>query len=182
MTRKQNNFGAKIWRLREHNRKTEWISNIGKELEGLEKVPKVKMHINSPRTAPKKSTKQKKTKKKQQQKKKNAMPWWYTKILALKNHFHPWQTCYRIFFFFHCFGIYCFFFFFYISFIVSQYPFSLLSSFPRVVLFVFLVLLLPFSPNMFFFCFIIIACCRTFSYLHFQSNFPSRFWFSVRVH
>ena len=120
------------------------------------------MHINSPRTAPKKSTKQKKTKKKQQKKKKKRHAMMVYKDTGFKKSLSSMTDLLPNFFFFHCFGIYCFFFFFYISFIVSQYPFSLLSSFPRVVLFVFLVLLLPFSPNMFFFCFIIIACCRTF--------------------
>ena len=39
---------------REHNREAKWISNTEKELEGLEKGPNMKMHINSLRATLKK--------------------------------------------------------------------------------------------------------------------------------
>ena len=39
-------FWYKIWEWREHNRKAEWISNIGKELEGLEETLKAKIHLD----------------------------------------------------------------------------------------------------------------------------------------
>ena len=35
---------------REDNKKVEWISNMGKELERLEEGPKAKIHIDSVRT------------------------------------------------------------------------------------------------------------------------------------
>ena len=47
-------FWGKIWQRREHNRKTEWISNMGKELEGLEEGPKTKIHLDSLRETLKK--------------------------------------------------------------------------------------------------------------------------------
>ena len=36
---------TKIWQTREHYKKAEWISNITKELEGLEEGPKAEIHI-----------------------------------------------------------------------------------------------------------------------------------------
>ena len=39
-------FWTKIWQPREHNKKAEWISNIKKELEGLEEDPKAEIHID----------------------------------------------------------------------------------------------------------------------------------------
>ena len=45
-------FWSKICQPKEHNKKkkAKWISNIGKELEGLEKGPKAKILIDSLRT------------------------------------------------------------------------------------------------------------------------------------
>ena len=37
---------GKIWERKEHNRKTEWISKIGKELEGIEEGPKARIHLD----------------------------------------------------------------------------------------------------------------------------------------
>ena len=54
MTRKQNYFGAKYWNGGEHNRKVEWINNIKKELEGLKKGHKAKIHFDSIRAILKK--------------------------------------------------------------------------------------------------------------------------------
>ena len=47
-------FWNKIWERREHNRRAEWISNMGKELEGLKGGPKAKIQFNSLRTTLKK--------------------------------------------------------------------------------------------------------------------------------
>ena len=41
---------SNIWQLRKRNKKTEWISNIEKDLEGLEEGPKAKVYIDSLRT------------------------------------------------------------------------------------------------------------------------------------
>ena len=40
-------FWCKICQRREHNRKVEWISNIGKEIEGLEETPNSIIHLNA---------------------------------------------------------------------------------------------------------------------------------------
>ena len=40
-------FWSKIGEQREHNRKANWISNLEKELEGLEEESKVKIHHHS---------------------------------------------------------------------------------------------------------------------------------------
>ena len=56
MTRKQINFGAKIWERRVHNREAKWISNKGKELKGLE-GPKAYIHLDSLKAILKKSNK-----------------------------------------------------------------------------------------------------------------------------
>ena len=39
-------FWTKIWQLKKHNRKAEWINNMTKELEGLEEGPKAEIHID----------------------------------------------------------------------------------------------------------------------------------------
>ena len=54
MQGKQNNFGAKYGNQDNITKKAEWISNMEKELEGLEKGPKVKIQIDSLRTTLKK--------------------------------------------------------------------------------------------------------------------------------
>ena len=46
---------SKKWQPREHNKKAEWISNLGKELDGLKEGLKAKAHIDLPRTTQKKS-------------------------------------------------------------------------------------------------------------------------------
>ena len=40
-------FWSTIWKQSEHNRKTKWISDVGKEIERLEESPKEKIHLNS---------------------------------------------------------------------------------------------------------------------------------------
>ena len=40
-------FWSKIWQPKEYNKKFEWISNMAKELEGLEEGPKVKLNIRT---------------------------------------------------------------------------------------------------------------------------------------
>ena len=52
--RKAEQFWSKIWQRREHNKKAEWISNMAKELEGLEDGPKVEIHKDLLRTTLKK--------------------------------------------------------------------------------------------------------------------------------
>ena len=44
--RETEQFWCKIWRPREHNKKAEWISNVTKELEGLEEGPEAEIHID----------------------------------------------------------------------------------------------------------------------------------------
>ena len=36
-----------MWERKQHNRKAEWITNMGRKLEELEKGPKVKIHLDS---------------------------------------------------------------------------------------------------------------------------------------
>ena len=50
MRRKQNNFGAKYGDEENITEKAEWLSNIGKELEGLKERPKAKIQPDSHRT------------------------------------------------------------------------------------------------------------------------------------
>ena len=38
-------FWTKIWQPKEHNEKAEWISNMTRELKGLEEGPKAEIHI-----------------------------------------------------------------------------------------------------------------------------------------
>ena len=38
-------FWTKIWRAKKHNEKAEWISDMTRELEGLEEGPKMEIHI-----------------------------------------------------------------------------------------------------------------------------------------
>ena len=38
-------FLSKIWEQKDQNRKSEWMSNIEKELEGLKEGSKVKIHL-----------------------------------------------------------------------------------------------------------------------------------------
>ena len=39
-------FGTKIWHTKKHYENAEWISNITRELEGLEEDPKMEIHID----------------------------------------------------------------------------------------------------------------------------------------
>ena len=41
--------GTKIWELREHKRKAEWINNMEKELKGFEEGLKAKIYLKSQR-------------------------------------------------------------------------------------------------------------------------------------
>ncbi len=54
MTRTQNNSGAKFWNNENITKKSEQISNMRKELEGIEKGMKAKTHIDSLRAKLKK--------------------------------------------------------------------------------------------------------------------------------
>ena len=54
MQEKSNNFGVKYANQREHSKKDKWISNMAKELEGLEEGLKTEIHINLLRTTLKK--------------------------------------------------------------------------------------------------------------------------------
>ena len=47
-------FWSKIWERREHNRRVEWINNMEKELQGLEKGHNAKIYLNSLRATFKK--------------------------------------------------------------------------------------------------------------------------------
>ena len=47
----------KLWQLRQHNKKAEWISSMAKELEGLEVGLKMKVHMDSLGTTLKMSNK-----------------------------------------------------------------------------------------------------------------------------
>ena len=38
-------FWTKIWQLKKHNEKAEWINNMTRDLEGLEEGPKAEIHI-----------------------------------------------------------------------------------------------------------------------------------------
>ena len=53
-TKKTEQFWTEIWQPKKHNEKAEWINNITRELEGLEKDPKVEIHINLLKTTLKK--------------------------------------------------------------------------------------------------------------------------------
>ena len=52
--KKLNDFGKNMATKKKHNGKTEWINNMTKELEGLEKSPKAEIHIDSLKTKLKK--------------------------------------------------------------------------------------------------------------------------------
>ena len=39
-------FCTKIWQPKEHNKNTEWINNITRELDGLEEGPKMEIHVD----------------------------------------------------------------------------------------------------------------------------------------
>ena len=49
-SREAEQFWSKIWKPREHNKKSEWIGNMAKDLEGLEEGPKAEIHIDLLRT------------------------------------------------------------------------------------------------------------------------------------
>ena len=51
--RETEQFGTKIWQPREHDKKTESISNMTKELEGLEEGRKAEIHIDLLKATPK---------------------------------------------------------------------------------------------------------------------------------
>ena len=40
-------FWSKIWELKEHKTKTEWINKVKKELQGLELDSKAEIHLDS---------------------------------------------------------------------------------------------------------------------------------------
>ena len=69
-------FFYKIWRLREHDKKAEWISNMAKELEGLEEGPKAEIHIDTLRMTL------------ENIKSENTSSWWITWILDQEIHRH----------------------------------------------------------------------------------------------
>ena len=49
-TGEEEQFCSKIWKPKEHNKKSEWISNMIKVLEGIEEGPKAEIHIDLLRT------------------------------------------------------------------------------------------------------------------------------------
>ena len=46
MPKKPNDFGRKILQPKKHNDNAEWISNITREIEGLEEGPETEIHID----------------------------------------------------------------------------------------------------------------------------------------
>ena len=54
MQKKPNDFGLKYGNQKKHNEKADWISNMTKELEGLEEGPKAEIYIDLHKTTLKK--------------------------------------------------------------------------------------------------------------------------------
>ena len=77
-------FWAKIWEPKKHNENTEWINNITRELDRLERGPKIEIHVDLLKKNTKKNIKLE-----------SARPWCNTRLLVQEIHLHSRQISTR---------------------------------------------------------------------------------------